>query len=323
MTVNPKHAEFLVEHSKHIQKYVEYVIGSGIILGVEEKFDVSSIVPGCFGTADAITLSSSGSLNVIDLKYGFMRVHAEHNDQLIMYAVGAIEKYGWSATSDYVTLHIVQPRINVYDSWEVSLTDVEKRASYLRSRYEKAIEDEKTGELEFNPGKSQCRYCLGRLVCPSLYKLTEQLIAREFEGLKPGVKLANPKALSLAQYAKILDYRLLVTSWIEEVRSECLKLAREGQIVPGYKLVQGYQGNRAWIDVREVKRILIDEDYEHGEISVLKSPTQMALKVSSPTMERLSKDQITRKKGKSVLVPNKDKRKAIEVVNPVDMFKGC
>ena len=63
---------------------------------VEQQLHFNSIVEGGFGTGDMVIIADN-ELNIIDLKYGKgVPVSAEENVQLQIYAVGAIEQFGFA-----------------------------------------------------------------------------------------------------------------------------------------------------------------------------------------------------------------------------------
>ena len=71
-----------------------------------------------------------------------------------------------------------------------------------------------------------------------------------------------------------------IKSWITAVETRVNALLQQGQKVPGYKLVIGRQGNRAWRDVAEAENALktfkLKEDERYTKKLI--SPTQ-ALKI--------------------------------------------
>lgn len=80
----------------HITKYVDYIrkLAEGGILKVEQRVHFGGIigVPGAFGTSDTVILSADGTeLIIVDLKYGYKEVSAEANQQMQLYALGALD----------------------------------------------------------------------------------------------------------------------------------------------------------------------------------------------------------------------------------------
>ena len=61
---------------------------------IEQRLDFSHVVPGGFGTGDAVIIAEP-MLQIIDLKYGQgVLVEAERNPQLMLYALGAVNAFG-------------------------------------------------------------------------------------------------------------------------------------------------------------------------------------------------------------------------------------
>lgn len=86
------------------------IADNGTVLHIEHKFDLSSVYPGCFGTADAVLWNPhTRILRVYDLKYGKGHfVEIVDNLQLQYYALGALVTLGYPAL--HVEMVIVQPR---------------------------------------------------------------------------------------------------------------------------------------------------------------------------------------------------------------------
>lgn len=91
---------------------------------VETRLDFSDYVPEAFGTADAIIIAD-GCMEVIDFKYGKgVRVSAENNPQMMIYALGAFARFNFEYHIDRVRMTIVQPRIDNLSEWELSIKEL-------------------------------------------------------------------------------------------------------------------------------------------------------------------------------------------------------
>jgi hypothetical protein len=74
----------------------------------------------------------------------------------------------------------------------------------------------------------------------------------------------------------------LIESWVKAVRAEVERRLLAGQQVPGYKLVQGKKGNRAWTKAEDAEALL--------KALGLKSDRMYDYKLASPTsLEKLAK----------------------------------
>ena len=63
------------------------------VMEIEQKLDLTDFVPESFGTADCVIINDN-LMEVIDLKYGKgVPVYAGWNKQLILYGLGALQKY--------------------------------------------------------------------------------------------------------------------------------------------------------------------------------------------------------------------------------------
>ena len=62
---------------------------------IEQRLDFSCYVPDGFGTVDSLIISK-GKIQIIDLKMGIgVLVNAEENSQMMLYALGALKKFGF------------------------------------------------------------------------------------------------------------------------------------------------------------------------------------------------------------------------------------
>jgi hypothetical protein len=117
--------DFPAEMADHVNTYVDYVIRerTGHQLLIEQRVDYSDVigVPNSFGTADCIILAGD-TIKIIDLKYGMgVRVDATENEQLMLYALGALETFGLLGEFTKAKLVIVQPRLDHISEWEVAI----------------------------------------------------------------------------------------------------------------------------------------------------------------------------------------------------------
>lgn len=90
------------EMDEHTDMYVEYCLGlieqakescKDVQILIEQKLDFSDYVPEGFGTGDLVVVGN-GTLPVVDFKYGKgVIVSAEHNPQMMLYALGALSLF--------------------------------------------------------------------------------------------------------------------------------------------------------------------------------------------------------------------------------------
>ena len=91
---------------------------------IEQRVDFSRWVKDGFGTADCI-LIADGVLNIVDYKHGKgVRVSAEKNPQMILYALGSLEIFDGIYDLESVRMTIFQPRLSNISVSEMSQTDL-------------------------------------------------------------------------------------------------------------------------------------------------------------------------------------------------------
>lgn len=147
---------------------------------VEHKFDLSSVFPGCFGTADCVVwLPRTKRLIVYDLKYGKTLVHPEQNTQLMYYGLGALVTLRFPAKT--VELVIVQPRAphkrGLVRRWAVSSLDIMDFEVDLVD----AARRTQAPDAPLVPGR-HCWFCPARVtdVCPAIHAQRVNVAAEEF-----------------------------------------------------------------------------------------------------------------------------------------------
>lgn len=214
------------------------------ILEQEVKLDMSKYIPEGFGTGDNVIIAD-GTLEIIDLKYGKgVRVEAEDNEQMMLYALGALEKYDWLYEINTVKMTIYQPRIDNYSTWHVPVSHLKAWAKdILIPAAAKAFD----GKGDFVPGE-HCMFCRAKAVCKA--NMAYQLdIAR--------ADLLDPVLMDENDIAHVLERQKGFLSWIKAVNEYALREAiNNGKRWPGYKLVEG-RSNRIYSDEEKVVSAII------------------------------------------------------------------
>ena len=113
------YAEFVMEQYEEAKKSCK----DPVIL-IEQKLDFSCYVPEGFGTGDCIIISDD-KLHIIDFKYGQgILVEAEHNPQMMLYALGALEIYDALYDIKEVSMTIFQPRRENVSTWTIPIEEL-------------------------------------------------------------------------------------------------------------------------------------------------------------------------------------------------------
>jgi hypothetical protein len=325
--------------AEYIQVYVDTVRdyqGDGELF-IEQALPIGHITGeyGAEGTGDAIILRGD-EITVIDLKYGRgVEVDAEQNPQLMLYALGALEKFGMVGDFTRVRMVISQPRVSRAPSeWSCTVAELEEWGlKYASPAAKKALsfwEDARDGSNvsdQCRPAEDACRFCKAKAVCPALEATVKAALGAEFTDLTTADKLEQEQIvenlvspLSPDQLGAKMDAIGLIEDWCKAIRGCVEKQLLAGVPVAGYKLVQGKQGNRTWADADDAEKLMKSMRLKKDEMYDLKliSPTT-AEKILKDTPKRWSRiaPLITRSEGKPSVAPVSDKRAAIEV-KPVE-----
>lgn len=276
---------------------------------IESKLDLSEYIPEGFGTADAVLIGGK-RLVIADFKYGKgVKVDAERNPQMMLYALGAYQKYRLLYPIETVQMEIIQPRIDNYSSYSCSLKELLAFGEEVRKKADAAIK----GEGEFKPG-DWCRFCRARAKCKARADYNVQLA---FAAGTP------PELLTDEQIGEYLKKGEDVASWLSDVKEYALKACLDGKSIPGWKAVRG-RSVRVFDDTdaafRDAMKAGVEEAllYERKPLSLSKVEKLMGKKRFN---EELG-SHVIKPPGKPTLAHESDKREAVtDIVTPEEAFK--
>ena len=283
-------------------------------LNVEKQFNLDWFMPGyeLFGTNDASFGIPFDQLNIYDLKFGYMYVEVEENDQCLYYALGALG----SCDYEKVKITIIQPRLphpkGMVRSWLISCDDVMHWAEYV---LKPAVLETEKSNARIEPGE-HCFFCKAKQhgVCPEFNEFIVEDAKNDFEIVSADHR---PKIedLSNEQLIEIMQKLTLAVSF----QKDCLRIAYEramsGQKLPGYKLVNSIS-HRSWVSEKMVIERLKNANFDIRNFSkmTLFSPNQIqnALKDQQIDFDDLLDDLVLKPDKGLDLVPESDRRKAVE-----------
>lgn len=282
---------------------------------LEQRVDFTKWVPEGFGTSDVVVLSDK-TIEIIDLKYGKgVPVDAYLNPQLMLYALGAVDKYDIIYEFETVRMTIIQPRLDNISTFEIEKEELLYWAdNYVAPRAVQAWEG--TGEwkitddvVKFSKVRAQLR--------PRAEK-NFQLVDK--------YELKEAPLLTNEEIAEILERAPEIKKWLEHVETYALQKARdEGEEFPGWKVVAG-RSNRKVLDVEGLLMVLEAEGFEDEDIlkpQELKAIGQLEKVVGKKKFAELASEFIIKPEGKPVLVAETDKRPALNSVeNALSDFEG-
>ncbi|HHB6677270.1 TPA: DUF2800 domain-containing protein [Enterobacter hormaechei] len=340
-TSGPQVDEEMVEA---VGRYVDtiWALSQGNELLVEQRVDFSHIVgvDESFGTADGVIIAGN-ELQIHDLKYGKgVRVDAEQNEQLQLYALGALEQFSMLYDFKTVRLFIHQPRLNHVSEWALTVEELQAFGERAQEAAASVIvmfniadcEGVETLPLEnFTPGEKQCRFCKAKGgLCTAEAQARLNDVKDDFVDLTQPVgeqlveAVKRVPLLTAEQLADIYSQVGLIESFCKAVCNRVNSELNAGHPVPGFKLVTDKQGNRAWSDEEAARALLKDQfRYKTEEVFDLKliSPTKAEKLIKKASPRRWTKVEalITRADGKPTVAPESDPRPALNI-NPVNDF---
>lgn len=295
------------EMREAVSVYVDYIAPKQATHTVylEQRFDLSSVHPGCFGTADAVAWQApTRHLEVADFKYGAgVFVPAVDNLQLRYYGLGALLDLKLPAKT--ITLTIVQPRYEAHEGPIRSETlDVLDMLDFLADLKQYAAATE-APDAPLHPGE-HCRWCPAARICPELGKQAQEVAKKEFgaKGSETGTLIYDPVALKEA-----LDKREIVKAWLKTIDEFAYDVLEKGGEIPGYKLV-AKRATRKWRDPVEAQAALESFGDDIYEPTTLKTPAQMEKIVKD---KKLIETLVVAESSGHTLVEASDKRPAVKL----------
>lgn len=273
---------------------------------LEVMLDLTSIIPEGFGTADCVIIAEP-EMWVIDFKYGKgVQVSAEGNEQMELYALGAIEKYRSLYDIKKVGMAIVQPRLGGISEFEVDAGALRVwGATHIKPLAKEAYE----GPGAFKPSAEACRFCKAKQDCKAR--------AEHFLKLVEG----NPadELLTAEEAGQILQKADGIEAWLKDIEAKVTAALFDGKLVSGWKLVRG-RSNRKFSDENAAAAILKDEtELTHSEIyktkviSVSEAEKLLGKKKTSELLGYL----IVKPEGKPTLAKSDDKREEYNPKNAI------
>lgn len=339
-----KTVEVTAEMAEHVSTYLSAVAAHAVggERFVEQAVPIGHITgeTGATGTADFVVLLP-GELQVHDLKYGRgVPVSALGNPQLRLYGLGALEAFGDFAVEpiERVRVFIHQPRLGSISDEVIPVRELEafrqqaEQASYRVWQALSGAENDGVLPPEYlQPSEDACRWCKAKATCPALAAKVQEEVGADFEDLNAVLAdevityVAGRDDASLAQKMAACD---LIEDWIKAVRAEVESRLLAGHWVPGYKLVAGRKGARAWSDAEAVEsylkktaRLKVEEMYDLKLISPTTAEKLVKAKTLGPGQWAKLQPYITQSEGRPSVAPESDPRPALTVQATADDFE--
>jgi hypothetical protein len=221
--------------------YVEFVRSLPGLKRYEVRVSVEEVIQGCYGTADVVAMRHK-HLTVGDLKSGAgVRVDAERNTQLLIYALGAFLQFDPLYDFETITLVIVQPPLENISTWTIDRQQLLAFADELREADRRILEEPNT----FTLSEKGCRWCKSKASCPEQRRLAAEAAAIDFK---------DP-SIDLPRYLEMVDH---LRSFADAVENAAKETILQGGAVSGWKVVEGRR-TRSWKDEAAVETALLGQ----------------------------------------------------------------
>ena len=271
------------------------------VILTEKRVDFSQYVPEGFGTADCLILAGD-TLHVVDYKHGKgVVVDADHNPQMMLYALGAMSELSLLYRFKFVHMTIVQPRVNNISEFTMTADELtEWGETVVKPKAEAAM----SGNGEFEAG-DWCRFCRAKQQCKTRYESNDSLYPELSER-------HDPRLITLAELGEYLKRGKDMAAWLEDMKEYALSESLAGADVPGWKAVEG-RGSRAFTDTDEAVDTLIKNGIDESVLYERRVLTlaQMEKAVGKKAFGELVGDLVVKNPGKPTLVEESDKRPRI------------
>lgn len=288
------------EMGEYVSEYVDLCIekineAHGTAL-VEERLDFSRWVKNGFGTGDMVIIGD-GILEIVDLKYGKgVPVSAEGNTQMQLYALGAIEQYGYIYDFDHVRMSIFQPRNGGLSTQLMSVDELLAWGESIKPIAELAYE----GKGEFKAGE-HCRFCRAAVQCKALADYNLEIAKLEFR---------DADLLTDDEVSFVLGRVDGLVRYAEKIKTFALEEALKGHKWPGFKVVAG-RSNRRITDAAKAIKLLRGAGYADDVLYKpleIQTITDLEKTITKKKFGEILGSVVEKPPGKPTLVPADDER---------------
>lgn len=309
----------------YCEEYADYVLATynealaftpDALLLVEQKVDLTSVIPKGFGTCDVVVIADK-TMYIIDLKYGMgVRVDAEDNAQLRLYAYGAYLEASTLYDIQEVRMCIYQPRVNNI-SWATMTVN------NLKDWVEQVVKPKARlaflGEGECVAG-SHCKWCKVKPRCNAYSNRVLDVTQRKDDFQD------EPKLMSDERMCEVLHIADVVEEWVKTLKDYAYAQAMSGKDWQGFKLIQG-RSVRQWIDESQTLETLQQEGLSLEQVcnTKLKGIGDIEKALASKIGKLPMADVIDKLVAKSTpalkLVPSSTKGEEVKINSALEEFK--
>ncbi len=333
--------EFLVDYemAEFVQAYVNRCRAVGGEQFYEQRLYIGDITKeeGAHGTSDFVGIAD-GELVIRDLKYGRgVKVSAQDNRQLRIYALAAMDEFGLLYDFERVRIAIDQPRIGNVDEAVYTLDEMEAfreevgvAVAMVEMAQKFGAQDPDKLIVYLKVDDKACTFCKAKAECPKMRNHVLTLVADDFvdesKPIAPQLEGCANRTMDNALLGNLLSSVDIIEDFCKAIRAKAEAELFAGRDVPGYKLVQGRKGSRAWANAEEVEQVMksmrlkVEEMYDLKLISPTTAEKLAKAGTIGPRQWPKLNEMITQAEGKPSVAPVSDKRPALVITAVDDEF---
>jgi len=235
-----------------VQKYIDIVSKiyfESQLSGIEQRVNIATIHPECFGTPDAWVFDGhTCTLTVPDYKDGFIKVDAIENWQVICYIAGIVEVHLPHVDKQKLKIKVIIVQPQDYQGsktkeWNITYLEIEHLITRLRIAAHAALEPNPIATA----GK-HCTYCRAKLNCTSFSLTCHSFAVAALQNPEAPENDISIELRFLQDAYKMIGLRLTV------LEAEALQKIKSGEIVQYYKAGFG-QGKLIWTDTSNLDNL--------------------------------------------------------------------
>ena len=218
--------------------------------------------------------------------------------------LGALDAFDDIYDISRIEMTIFQPRRSNISTFTMKKEDL---LDWAENTLKPAAQLAIRGEGDFKAG-AHCQFCAVKATCRKRAEYNLELARYDFE---------MPEHLEPAEISAILPRIDELVSWAGDIKDYALQSALSGTDYPGYKVVEG-RSTRKYTDETAVASAVKDNGFDPYEKKLL-GITAMTSLLGKKKFEKILGGLIAKPPGKPVLVPETDKRPAMNTAS--DDFK--
>jgi hypothetical protein len=305
------------------QKFQEGIESRVSLSGYQSEELVCPELQDVFGTLDySLYIPGEKLLVCADWKFGRnIEVFAD-TEQLKAYALGRIKNVSNLLHKvDRIQCTIIQPRLYSGDHEKTVTYSSLELYEWLKNDLVPALREAVSRNPTFHPSEKACMWCEARKqnICKARHQLNVEAAQQVFAAFtKMPDKISKDELSELMMKFKSLE------QYMKDMMDFAAAQIQKGLGFPGWKMVHG-RSIRQWKNSEETTVPLLEklgiETMDCYKDPEFKSPTQVEKLVGRKVSNLPEfKELIIKPEGKPTLVPDDDKRPAIDFASPEETF---